>query len=93
VGRGRRHVHELSTPRPADRKAVAAPGEARPGWELAAGLLQRTGSPLAATSAREVFARLAQAVPDYAGLDYKLIGSTGRALPLAEATAASEARV
>ncbi len=74
------------------RKAVAAPGAARPGWELAAGLLQRAGGTLAATSAREVFARLAQAVPGYAGLDYKLIGSTGRALPLPEG-AASEARV
>jgi predicted molibdopterin-dependent oxidoreductase YjgC len=62
------------------RKAVGAPGDARPGWELAAGLLQRTGGTLAATSAREVFARLAQAVPGYAGLDYKLIGSSGRAL-------------
>jgi NADH-quinone oxidoreductase subunit G len=73
------------------RRAVPAPGEARPRWELAAGLLQRVGGFLAATSAREVFAILAKVVPDYAGLDYKVIGGPGRALPL-EPVPAQEAR-
>jgi NADH-quinone oxidoreductase subunit G len=65
------------------RAAVPAPGDAVPRWELAAGVLQRLGRPLGATSAREAFARLAKATPGYAGLDYKGLGSAGRALPLA----------
>jgi NADH-quinone oxidoreductase subunit G len=64
--------------------AVAAPGEARPRWEIAASLLQRLGRPLAATSARELFALLAAATPDYGGLDHREIGLLGHALPLAE---------
>jgi len=67
------------------KRAFAAPGEVLPRWELAAELLRRLGAPLAATSAREVFALLTRAVPDYAGLDYKALGATGRALPLPEA--------
>jgi NADH-quinone oxidoreductase subunit G len=63
------------------RRGVPAPGEAAPRWEMAAGLLQRLGVPLAATSAREVFAILARGVKDFAGLDYKALGATGRVLP------------
>src|SRR6266571_3667210 len=74
------------------RRAVSAPGDSLPRWELAKGLLHRLGQPLAATSAREVFALLAKAVSDYAGLDYKAIGPQGRALPLAEEGPAREAR-
>jgi NADH-quinone oxidoreductase subunit G len=62
------------------KRAVASPGDARPRWELAAGLLQRLGTPLPATSAREVFALVTKAVGDYAGLDYRAIGGGGRAL-------------
>jgi predicted molibdopterin-dependent oxidoreductase YjgC len=63
------------------RRAVRAPGEATPRWEMTAGLLMRLGAPLAATSEREVFLALAQTVPAYAGLDLKSVGATGRALP------------
>ena len=52
-------------------------------WSLAAGLLDRLGQPLGASSPREVFARLASSVPGYAGLDYKSIGAQGRALDAA----------
>jgi NADH-quinone oxidoreductase subunit G len=62
------------------RPAVPPPGDARPRWELAAGLLRRLGSPLAATSARELFLEVARGVPGYAGLDYRALGATGRAL-------------
>lgn len=62
------------------QRAVPAPGDARPRWEMTAGLLQRLGTPLSATSAREVFLQVARAVPDYAGLDYRAVGSTGRAV-------------
>ena len=63
------------------RRAVPAPGEAAARWEMAAGLLQRLHAPLPAATAREVFALLSQAVKDHAGLDYKALGATGRALP------------
>jgi anaerobic selenocysteine-containing dehydrogenase len=77
------------------RRAVPAPGEATARWELAAGLLDRLGQPLGATSPREVFALLAAKVADYAGLDYKAIGAMGRALappPDAAGASAPEAR-
>jgi NADH-quinone oxidoreductase subunit G len=73
------------------RRAFPPPGTARSRWELAAGLLQRLGATFPATSARDAFALLAGSVPDYSGLDYRVLGSTGRALPLAE-DAAREAR-
>ena len=75
------------------QRAVPAPGEATAMWELAAGLLERLGSPLGATSAREVFAKVAASVKDYAGLDYKTIGAMGKALDAPPAAgAAAEAR-
>ncbi len=70
------------------RRAFAAPGSAVPRWELAVGLLHRLGKPLPASSARDMFAHLTQAVAAYAGLDYKVLGPFGRAL--ASADAASE---
>jgi predicted molibdopterin-dependent oxidoreductase YjgC len=65
------------------RVAVLPPGDAQPRWQLTAALLERLGKPLGATSAREAFGLLAASLPDYAGLDYRSIGSAGRALPLA----------
>jgi NADH-quinone oxidoreductase subunit G len=73
------------------KRAFAAPGDARPSWELCAGLLQRLGHPLAAMSAREVFGLLAKTVPDYLTLDYRALGGAGRALPLKEDAAAAPA--
>jgi NADH-quinone oxidoreductase subunit G len=69
------------------KAAVPAPGDAQPRWELAAGLLQRLGKPLGAATAREVFALLAKATPDYGALDYRAVGAQGRALPSAEGEA------
>ena len=74
------------------RRSVPAPGEATPNWELSSGLLERLGRPLAATSPRELFALLAAATKDYAGLDYRALGSGGRALPLAEAATTGSAQ-
>jgi NADH-quinone oxidoreductase subunit G len=62
------------------RRAVPAPGEARPRWEIAGDLLRRLGAPMAGTSAREIFLALAAATTDYKGLDYRAIGHTGRVL-------------
>jgi len=66
------------------RRAVPPPVGARPRWELAAALLARLGRPLSASSAREVFALVTKATPDYAGLDYRALGAQGRALHLGE---------
>jgi NADH-quinone oxidoreductase subunit G len=60
--------------------AVPPPGEARPRWEIAAGLLGRLGAPLEAASAREVFGLLARQVPAYAGLSHRSLGAAGHAL-------------
>ena len=74
------------------RRAVPAPGEATARWEMAAGLLARLSVPLQAATAREVFALLARDAKDLAGVDYKALGATGRALPLdGAATAATPA--
>ena len=63
------------------QRAVAAPGEALPRWELAGALLRRLGAPLAATSARELFVEIARVVPAYAGLDVRAVGAAGRVIP------------
>jgi NADH-quinone oxidoreductase subunit G len=62
------------------KAAVPASGDAAPRWELAAGLLERLGAPLMATSAREVLVLLARSVPGYEGLDFRAVGAGGRAL-------------
>jgi NADH-quinone oxidoreductase subunit G len=75
-------------------RAVPPRGDATPMWELAALLLKRLGQPLEAASPREVFALLAAAVKDYAGLDYRAVGALGKALtppPDAEPTAVQAA--
>jgi NADH-quinone oxidoreductase subunit G len=74
------------------RRTLPAPGSAAPRWELAAGLLRRLGTEFAAGSAREVFTMLARGVPDYAGLDYRALGGSGRVLAPGEAVATQEAR-
>jgi NADH-quinone oxidoreductase subunit G len=64
------------------RRAFVPLGDARARWELTAGLLRRLGQSLAAASAREVFGQLAAETRDYAGLDFKKLGSQGVALPV-----------
>jgi hypothetical protein len=71
------------------KAAVPAPGEAAPRWELTAGLLERLGAPLGATSAREILVALAEATSGYEGLDFRGVGAQGRALSLDGEAAAS----
>jgi len=60
---------------------------------MAAGLSRRLGAPFSAATARDVFALLTKAVPDYAGLDFRSVGAGGRALPPGpEQIATQEAR-
>jgi predicted molibdopterin-dependent oxidoreductase YjgC len=74
------------------RRAFPAPGAALPRWELAENILVALGAPLGVTSARDLFARLALVVPDYAGLDHKKVGAGGWALRSPEEAASEEAR-
>jgi len=70
------------------RVAVLPPGDAQPRWKHTAAVLERLGKPLGATSAREIFGLLAASLTDYASLDYRSIGSGGRALPLGQTAGA-----
>jgi NADH-quinone oxidoreductase subunit G len=77
------------------RRAVPAPGDAQPRWELVAGLLKRLGRTLGAAAPRDIFALIAKASPDHAGLDYRALGSEGKVLgtqPPAATAGAAEAR-
>ncbi len=71
------------------RRGVAPPGDAQPRWELTVSLLRLLEAPLAAASAREVFALLAKAVPDYASLDYRALGAIGHVLAPPSAAASA----
>ena len=73
------------------RRAVPAPVDGAPRWELAAGLMSRMGAPLAATSARELLVEIARGVPAFAGLDMRALGGGGRVLP-GDGPAPQEAR-
>jgi predicted molibdopterin-dependent oxidoreductase YjgC len=72
--------------------AVPAPGDALPRYELAAGMLARLGKPLAAATARDLFALVAKATPGYAGLDYRAISDQGAPLAPASGASSGEAR-
>jgi NADH-quinone oxidoreductase subunit G len=69
------------------RRAFPPPGAALPRWELAESILVALGAPLGVASARDLFARLALVVPDYAGLDHKKVGAGGWALASPEEVA------
>ena len=58
--------------------------EADAAGELSARLLRRLGGSLEATSARDLFPRLASALPGLAGADLASVGSCGLALEAAE---------
>jgi NADH-quinone oxidoreductase subunit G len=75
------------------KRAVPPMGDARPRWEMAARLITRLGGSFVPATAREIFALLAKTVPDYLDLDYRDLGSVGRALHQDEGTAAHEAHV
>lgn len=52
------------------RKAVEAPGEARPDWEILTDLAQRFGAAWNFNSSSEVFEAIAECTPSYAGINY-----------------------
>lgn len=53
------------------RKAVEAPGSARPDWEILTELAQRLGAPWDFTGPSEVFDAMAEFTPSYGGMNYE----------------------
>ena len=82
----------MEEPLPVGRFGIDGVGAER--FREVGGRARRLGEPLGATSAREMFVRLAGAVRDYEGLDYRAVGAGGRALasPGETAGTAQEAR-
>jgi NADH-quinone oxidoreductase subunit G len=59
------------------RQALGHAGEVRPGWRVLADLCERLGAGVGALTAPMVTARLAEAVPIYAGITLEEIGGLG----------------
>jgi formate dehydrogenase major subunit len=62
------------------KRAFDAPGDAKPGWEVALDLLARLGKPMNAATAGDVFALMAAETKGYADLTHRSLGSSGRAV-------------
>jgi formate dehydrogenase major subunit len=58
-------------------RAVSAPGESRPGWQVLSDLLARAGGETPAASAEAVFAKLAAEGGAFGGLGYDTLGEHG----------------
>ncbi len=69
------------------QQAKAAPGFARPSWFVVADLLTATGTPTNHMLASDVFAALAKAHPQFAGMSYDRLGLRGTAIGVAPAGA------
>ena len=69
-------------------QAKAAPGFARPSWFVLCDLLTAAGAKTGHMLASEVFAALAKARPEFAGLSYDTLGLKGREIAGAAAGAA-----
>jgi predicted molibdopterin-dependent oxidoreductase YjgC len=61
-------------------QARTAPGFARPSWYVLSDLLTAVGVRSGYSLASEVFAALAASRPEFAGLNYDILGARGRAL-------------
>jgi NADH-quinone oxidoreductase subunit G len=73
------------------RQALGHPGEVRPGWRVLADLCDRLGAGIGALTAPMVTARLAEAVPIYAGITLEEIGGPGVRWQERDAASALEA--
>jgi formate dehydrogenase alpha subunit len=63
------------------RKAVEAPGQARPDWEIICDLSTRMGYPMDYESAADVFDELRRLTPTYAGMTYERVDTCGLQWP------------
>ena len=59
------------------RKIVDAPGEAKPDWEIIAGISTKMGYSMNYSSAKEIFEEIAKVTPSYAGISYERIEKEG----------------
>jgi len=59
------------------RKIVDAPGDAKPDWEITAGISTKMGYPMNYSSAKEIFEEMAKVTPSYAGISYERIEKEG----------------
>jgi formate dehydrogenase alpha subunit len=59
------------------RKIVNPPGEAKPDWEIIAGISTKIGYPMNYSSAKEIFEEIAKVTPSYAGISYDRIEKEG----------------
>jgi formate dehydrogenase major subunit len=66
------------------RKALDAPGEARPDWQILCDLATRLGYPLRYQAPEEIFAEFASLTTSYQRLTYDGLGSTGKLWPCAD---------
>ena len=63
------------------RKAVEAPGEARPDWEILNDIAGRLGAPWNFKSASDVFDAIAEFTPSYAGMNHERLENAPLAWP------------
>jgi formate dehydrogenase major subunit/formate dehydrogenase alpha subunit len=63
------------------RKAVDPPGDTRPDWEILQDLGKRMGIPWHYDSPEDIFEEVRKAVPQYAGMTYERLGTTGLQWP------------
>ncbi len=63
------------------RKAVAAPGEAKPDWEIIGGIATQMGYPMQYSSAQQIFEEITSVTPSYAGITYRRIEKEGLQWP------------
>jgi formate dehydrogenase major subunit len=63
------------------RKTLEPPGQAREDWRIVQQIANRVGLPMDYGSPREVFDELVGLMPNYAGLSYDNLGSTGKLYP------------
>ena len=59
------------------RKAVDAPGESRPDWDITCEISTRMGYPMSYESSQAIFEEISQVTPSYAGLSYERIELEG----------------
>ena len=70
------------------RPALRPPGEARLDWQIVAEIATRMGYPMRYESTEEIFAEMVGLTHEYRGLDYEILGPTGRLWPAPDRDAA-----
>ena len=63
------------------RKVLDPPGQARPDWQIIQDMSNRIGLPMDYSHPSEIFDELVSVMPNYAGLSYDNLGSTGKLYP------------